>query len=429
MKESNENIIKLFKIVHGALFLIDLESCNVLLMNKEAEKLINAEFKEGTNIKNYFKIESRDICDVFETIKEYEHKENMEIELTLNESQKMHAIVTSVKTHFKNKDAVLMGLFDISKQKQSEEAFKDMAIKDNLTGLNNRYYFEHRLKDKIEEAEKYDETISMLMLDLDQFKTINDTYGHPVGDDVLKLTANTLIEVTRKSDDIFRVGGEEFVVLMPKTDVYAADIVAEKIRVAIENSEHPVAGKITASIGVAERLKSETLINWYKRVDKALYCAKEGGRNRIVNYEDNSNFATAYIEWSKDWESGNRIIDNQHMELIELGNSLIFMNLSNHQFNKVLNQLDKLLNHIINHFNCEESILKETNYTYYNEHKEIHNNLMAKANELRENYLSGKINKTAFFSFVVDDIVVGHMIEEDMKFYDCLKNNVNAITS
>lgn len=125
-----------------------------------------------------------DSCDLIKTIKENEHNGNMEIELILNNNEKIYAIVTFVKTHFDNKDAVLMGLFDISMQKECEETFKKMAVKDNLTGLYNRHYFEKRANDKIAEAEEYGEPISMLMLDLDQFKSINDTFGYPVGDEV-----------------------------------------------------------------------------------------------------------------------------------------------------------------------------------------------------------------------------------------------------
>lgn len=285
VKKSNENIMELFRITHGAMFLIEPETCNVILMNRKAERLISSQLKEGMNIKNYFKIKSRDSCDVIKTIKENEYNENMETELILNDNKKMYVIVTFVKTHFDNKDAVLMGLFDISMQKECEETFKKMAIKDNLTGLYNRYYFEKRANAKIVEAEKYGEPISMLMLDLDQFKSINDTYGHPVGDEVLKLIAYRLKSIIRKADYIFRVGGEEFVVLMPKTNILAADIVAEKVRLELENTEHDIAGKITVSIGVAERRKLEVLDDWYKRVDQALYSAKESGRNCVMKYE------------------------------------------------------------------------------------------------------------------------------------------------
>lgn len=287
VKESNENIIKLFKIVHGAMFLIEIETCNIMLMNKEAEKLINTEFKEGINIRNYFALESYEFYDVFETLLENEHNENMEVELILNGSERMYAIVTSVRLNFKNRNAVLIGLFDITKQKQSEEALKNMALIDNLTGLNNRHFFEEQANYKIEEAETHGKSISMLMLDLDFFKNINDTYGHFVGDEVLKFTANILKTEIRKSDYIFRIGGEEFVILMPSTDIYTADVVAERIRLALESTAHPIAGKITASIGVAEKLKFESLEDWCKRADEALYYAKKGGRNCVINYDEN----------------------------------------------------------------------------------------------------------------------------------------------
>lgn len=378
VKKSNETIIKLFKVVHGAMFLIEIETCNIMLMNKEAERLINTEFKEGINIKNYFELESHDFCDVFETLKENEHNENMEVELILNGNERMYTIVTSVRLHFNNRDAVLIGLFDITKQKQSEETLKNRAIKDNLTGLNNRNYFEERVNDKIEEADKREESISMLMLDLDYFKNINDTYGHLVGDEVLKLTANTLKSVIRKSDYLFRVGGEEFVILMPNTDMHEAYIVAEKIRLTLESTAHPIAGNITASIGIAEKLKFEIFKDWYKRVDKALYCAKEGGRNCVVKYGESINFATAHIEWNKDWESGNKVIDKQHMDLIDFGNALVVMTLSNYEFDRVLEQLDKFIEHIVNHFKYEENVLRNIGFLNYNEHKDIHDKLIAK---------------------------------------------------
>lgn len=422
VNEKNENIMKLFKIAHGALLLVELESCNIMLMNKEAEKLINAEYKEGLNINEYIKIKSLDFCDVIDVLNENDQNEKLEVELILNGNEKMHAIVTAVKTSYNNKNAVLMGLFDISKQKQSEESFKNIAIKDKLTGAYNRYYFEKRVNDNIEEAEKFNESISMLMLDLDHFKNINDTYGHPVGDEVLKLIAARLNSIIRKSDYLFRVGGEEFVVLMPMTDMFAADKVAEKIRAELEKIEHPVAGKITASIGVAERLKLEMLDDWYKRVDRALYCAKEGGRNCVVNYGENINYATAHIEWNKDWDSGNKILDKQHRELIDLGNTLMFMNLSNYEFYKIINQLEKLINHIENHFRYEEELIKEANFSDFEEHKQIHAKLVNKANELKSNCLNGTINKAAFFSFLLDDVVIDHMVREDKKFYYLIKD-------
>ncbi len=415
IEESNDNLMKLFKIVHGAIFLVDLNTMQIILMNKQAEELIDAENKGEIYFNHYFWFMSHEY-DVMETITGSDQYESKDMEIMLN-GNKMYAAVTSAKTSFNNRQAVLIGLFDISEQKQAEQVFRSLAITDKLTGLYNRYYFEKRAADEIALSDKYNEPLSMLMLDLDHFKNVNDMYGHQMGDDVLQKTAAIIKGATRKSDYVFRVGGEEFVVLMPNTNVDSADVVAEKIRKALEKNIHPVAGKITASLGVAERNKDEHLQDWYRRVDKALYCAKEGGRNCVVNFEDNSNIASVHIEWNKEWECGNKVIDKQHMDLIEYGNTLIFMSLSGYDYDTVLKQLDNLLNHIAEHFEYEEKVLEEVGYPEREEHKKIHATLVDNAFNLRKSFIEGSINKTSFVSFLVNDVVSGHMIDEDTKFF------------
>jgi len=416
IKESNDNIMKLFKIVHGAIFLVDLNTMQIILMNKQAEDIINVKDKREIYFNHYFWFASHEY-DVMETIIGSDQYESRDIEIIVNGNKKMHAAVTSAKTSFNNRQAVLIGLFDISDQKHAEQTFRNLAITDKLTGLYNRYYFEKRVADEIFLSDKYGEPISMLMLDLDHFKNVNDMYGHQMGDDVLQKTAAIIKGATRKSDYVFRVGGEEFVVLMPNTNVDSADVVAEKIRKSLEKNIHPVAGKITASLGVAERNKEEHMQDWYRRVDRALYCAKEGGRNCVVNFEDNSNIALVHIEWNKEWECGDKVIDKQHMDLIEYGNTLIFMNLSGYDYDTVLEQLDKLLNHIVEHFEYEEKVLEKVGYPSKKEHKEIHDDLVDNALNLRKSFIEGSINKTSFVSFLVNDVVSGHMIDEDTKFF------------
>lgn len=124
----------------------------------------------------------------------------------------------------------------------------------------------------------------MIIFDLDYFKRINDTWGHPIGDEVLKQTAEITSSLIRKTDIIFRVGGEEFVILLPKTNISGAQEVAEKLRDTLDRSKHPIVGKFTASFGVGERLGYESFESWYKNVDRALYNAKNEGRNRVVSY-------------------------------------------------------------------------------------------------------------------------------------------------
>lgn len=126
-----------------------------------------------------------------------------------------------------------------------------------------------------------------MMIDIDKFKKINDTYGHHIGDIVIISLANTLKELSRKSDVVCRFGGEEFLILLPETDIVGADSIAEKIRKSVEETlvdiEEEQRLKYTISTGISEvKIKEETnLEETIQRADEALYKAKEGGRNRV----------------------------------------------------------------------------------------------------------------------------------------------------
>ena len=162
------------------------------------------------------------------------------------------------------------------------------ATLDALTNLNNRRQLETRLKQETSHAERQGNPLSVLMLDIDYFKNFNDTYGHAVGDLVLKEVANTVKENLRDSDIPARYGGEEICVLLPFTDLVAARQVAERVRQGIENHIVPVNIngkdedlKITVSIGVAQYTKGSMPEDLYIKADEALYIAKKNGRNRV----------------------------------------------------------------------------------------------------------------------------------------------------
>ena len=158
-------------------------------------------------------------------------------------------------------------------------------------------------------------------------------------------------------------------------------IVAEKIRKALCTTCHPITGTVTASFGVAERRKYESYYDWYKRADEALYRAKESGRNCVISTDDQNSIPVASIrlEWKTEWESGNKEIDAQHKELVELGNSLIYMSLSNVGVEKTMHQLDRVLHHIVDHFAAEEAIIKHAGYPHYEQHARIHKGLVEKS--------------------------------------------------
>jgi diguanylate cyclase (GGDEF)-like protein/hemerythrin-like metal-binding protein len=283
---------------------------------------------------------------------------------------------------------------------------------------------ERKIKEEMKKADRYNQPLSMAILDLDHFKRVNDTWGHPVGDDVLKHISTLIGSLLRESDTFARMGGEEFAIVMPGTDVEGAYMVSEKVRKAVEEDVHSIIGKITISIGVGERLRSESYIKWYKRVDAALYHAKDSGRNMTMRAEQLEQLPIASVEvkWKQEWESGNEEIDNQHKELLHLGNNLIHMSFDEEPTDKIMEQLELLLEHIEHHFHCEENMQKEIGYPYYELHSKSHKTLIHRAHNLKQQYLKEELKATAFFTFLVDDVIMGHLLDEDVKFYPYTRN-------
>lgn len=426
IRESNENMLKLFKTAHGAMFVLDQKNLQVLIMNKEAEELgdIDSFLGRSISFEDIIKCEYNDYFALIQKIKNNEKNENIELIINTNKKKNIAVLLSSTKMHFHKKDAILVGIFDITLQKKAEEVLKNIAITDELTGAYNRYFLEERINEEIKHADVYNEPLSIIILDLDHFKKINDTWGHPVGDEILKQTAEIASSIIRRSDVLFRLGGEEFLVLMPKTTIDEAFVVAERLRETLENNPNSVVGKITASFGVAQKIKFESFNSLYKRADEALYKAKGNGRNRVVSYlnQEHSSIALVHFEWNSEWESGDKELDKQHREILEIGNNLIFMLLSGEKIEKTMNQLDILLKHVIKHFDYEERIIKETGYEDYDEHSKTHRNLVEKLFQLRKSYQTGELKSSEFFSFIVDDVVVGHVLHSDLEFFPYIQN-------
>lgn len=178
-------------------------------------------------------------------------------------------------------DLVRVYVMDITKRKLAENDMYLLATTDSLTGIPNRRVLSSLLEREVELARRHGTPVSLVMYDLDYFKRVNDTFGHDEGDNVLR-TVTTLVKATiRSTDVVVRWGGEEFMLLMPRTDVSAARNVAEKLRLAIAGHDFDKVGKLTVSFGVTAFEPKDNLISLLKRVDDALYCAKEHGRNRI----------------------------------------------------------------------------------------------------------------------------------------------------
>lgn len=160
-----------------------------------------------------------------------------------------------------------------------------LAARDQLTGLCNRRNFDQRLESAIARATRHGGAFSLLMLDIDHFKNINDYYGHATGDDVLRRFGEVLNERLRQNDVAARWGGEEFVVLADGTSLENARMLAEHIRESIASTPFPPVPRVTVSIGIAEHQPGETGDDLLRRADKALYGAKRNGRNRVIAAE------------------------------------------------------------------------------------------------------------------------------------------------
>ncbi len=229
-----------------------------------------------------------------------------ETDFTFSDDKIHHCLYWS--KGFYNKEKNLGGLIglivDITEQKETERnmaqkikqlnadkiRIERMSRVDSLTGLVNRREFMEQLQRNITQANRYTNTMfSLIMIDLDDFKIINDTYGHATGDKVLQKFAKDIKQICRKGDTAARVGGEEFFIILPMTAKKGALAIAERIRKTIKNNQIPPS--FTASIGVVEHNKQEDASQLLKRVDKAMYDAKDAGKDR-VNFLAETDFET-----------------------------------------------------------------------------------------------------------------------------------------
>ncbi|KAB2921083.1 MAG: GGDEF domain-containing protein, partial [Dechloromonas sp.] len=172
--------------------------------------------------------------------------------------------------------------------KRLMESLRDSTLRDPMTGLNNRRFLEEYVETLVASVQRKRAHAAILMLDLDYFKMVNDTYGHDAGDAVLKALSTVLKQSVRAADLVIRYGGEEFLIILLDTSGEAAERVAENIRNTVENLKVPVSGVVlqkTISIGIADFPDdSETFWQAVKFADVALYQAKEQGRNRVIRF-------------------------------------------------------------------------------------------------------------------------------------------------
>ncbi|MCC6806319.1 MAG: sensor domain-containing diguanylate cyclase [Deltaproteobacteria bacterium] len=219
--------------------------------------------------------------------------QNLEIKSLLCIPMSVRAQVLGVMTvtskkpaAFTREDEELLSFIGTSIVRDLENArLYKLAITDGLTRVFNRQYLLHRLPDEVERVKRYGDPLSIILFDVDHFKRLNDAHGHPAGDAVLRELADCVKNDLRETDALVRYGGEEFLALLPKTDLDGAMVIAERVRadVAAQTFRYlDVQLRITISSGVGQFAADESEGAFVNRVDLALYQAKTAGRNRVV---------------------------------------------------------------------------------------------------------------------------------------------------
>ncbi len=318
---------------------------------------------------------------------------------------------------------------DIGERKAAEERIRQMAFFDALTGLPNRPLMEDRLRQLIARSKRERSRLALLFIDLDNFKRVNDEFGHDVGDRLLRSVARRMRGALREADTLARIGGDEFVALLPQAATPGDAIaVAEKIRLALQE---PVVTPEGASIAISPSIgvvlypdHAEEMRDLLRCGDEAMYRAKKAGRNAVelfVPRADPADEAASpgdrgpvRLVWSTRYACGERTIDDQHRMLFYAANALLDQVSGDaNDRASVGAALDELISRLAGHFAHEEAVLAARNYPQLPEHAREHAQLLERAEGLRRQAAETTVSTAELLEFLVADVVQGHMLQRD----------------
>lgn len=312
---------------------------------------------------------------------------------------------------------------------EKNEELNSLSMTDTLTGLMNRRAIEPIIVNEINRMNRYNSPVSMLILDLDHFKRVNDNYGHEFGDRVLQHVAEMIRQICRKTDNFARWGGEEFLILAADTNSDNAIYLAEKIRRKIESSSVDSFKDLTVSIGISEYHRGEDFQDWFKRADIALYEAKDDGRNRIAVHKDDrykeqpsgqlQNILR--LEWKNDYSSGIDKIDDLHRTLFFYSNRIIDTVLNNEGHSRILETLQEMLAVVKDCFLQEIRILDKIDFGDLENHRKEHEKLIEGMDNTIYLFQEDEADSIVMLNYITKKIVLGHMVNSDKKYFHLMQ--------
>jgi diguanylate cyclase (GGDEF)-like protein/hemerythrin-like metal-binding protein/PAS domain S-box-containing protein len=334
---------------------------------------------------------------------------------------------------------VLVTAIDLTEQKRVEDAFRDMSLFDPLTKLANRRLLQDRVQTAIARAQREASGVGLLFIDLDNFKPINDTLGHDVGDWLLTTVARRLTDCLRAYDTAARFGGDEFVVLIPDLGHQDDAVrVAERILASLAQPFVSADGQglsVSASIGVSfypDHAHTEREL--LHAGDEAMYLAKKAGRNRIVRSErvtdarplqrtdEEPCTGLVHLLWEAAYASGNVFIDAEHRELFRQSNQLLDLAMRlDAQPADVRSCLQRLMGTVNAHFQHEERLLAQWGFPDLPDHIFKHRRMYERAEQIAHLMHDQSIPTGELLGFLVAEMIRGHVLTEDRKYFYLVK--------
>ncbi len=284
--ESEHRMRAMLEILPVPIYIARLDDAKLLFVNRKTCLLLQQGAGQLLRCKSSdFFVSPQDRENLRSLLETLHDIRDVEVNMRTSHGREFVAELAAIKMDYGGEPAVLVALNDISQRKQLEAELFQQANTDALTGISNRRCFMSQAEQEMRRAQRFGRALSVMMIDLDNFKPINDSLGHAIGDVVLQGVVKTALESLRQSDVMGRLGGEEFAVLLPETGIAAAMDVANRLRAHV--SSKPIvtvkeAINCTVSVGVAQLNGDDSSIDdLLRRADEAMYRAKRGGRNRV----------------------------------------------------------------------------------------------------------------------------------------------------